>query len=286
MRYLASVKYPYGLPSGEFQIQALEQELLQHDQVECPVVHTFGPGVYIREVSIPAGTFAIGHHQNHEHMNIMLKGRVTVLNEDGSTADLVAPLQFTGRPGRKVGYVHEDMVWLNIYATNETDVAKLEATYLTKSDVWSDSQASKFIEFKSSIDEVDYHAALKEYGFTHEQAWAQSCNTDDMTGLPFGGYKIVTGASVIHGTGLFATSRIQAGEIIAPARIDGKRTIAGRYTNHSVTPNAIMVMRPDGDIDLVAISAISGCHGGENGQEITINYRQALSLQINKEVAL
>ena len=68
------------------------------------------------------------------------------------------------------------------------------------------------------------------------------------------------------------------GAVIAPARIAGKRTPAGRYTNHSAKPNAVMVQLPSGDIDLVASRHISGCAGGQLGEEITIDYRQALRL--------
>lgn len=257
-----------------------EKELLKHDQVGCPVIHRFGPGVYIREVMIPAGSLAIGHHQNFEHMNVMLKGRVTILDDDGGTTELVAPMIFTGKPGRKIGYIHEDIVWLNIYSTTETDVEKLEAHYLTKSESWIESQlAQESIKLlRSTVDELDYKQALEELGVTHETVKAQSENTQDVTELPFGGYKIKIGDSKIQGKGLFATADIIPGEIIAPARIDGKRTIAGRYTNHSAKPNAKMVRGLNNEIDLVAISYISGCKGGQDGDEITIDYRESARL--------
>lgn len=261
-------------------IDAAEREFLNQPQVQCPVIHRFGPGVYIREVMIPAGSLAIGHHQNFEHMNVMLKGRVTILNDDGTTSELVAPMIFAGKPGRKVGYIHEDMVWLNIYPTTETDVAKLEAHYLTKSSAWIESNAAResLLLLSSNVDAIDYQEALKELGVTEEIVAAQSKNTEDMTDLPFGGYKIKIGDSKIHGKGLFATADIIPGEIIAPARIRGKRTIAGRYTNHSAKPNAKMVRGLNSEIDLVAIANILGCKGGQDGDEITIDYRESARL--------
>ena len=75
---------------------------------------------------------------------------------------------------------------------------------------------------------------------------------------------------------------LKSGEIIAPARLDGKRTPAGRYTNHSKNPNSIMILRDNNDIDLVAKKVIKGCQGGNLGEEITIDYRQALSLAIRR----
>lgn len=263
----------------------IEQKMLEMDQVDCPVIHRFGPGVYIREVMIPAGTFAVGHHQNFEHMNIMLRGRVTVLNDAGGATELVAPMMFVGKPGRKIGYIHEDVVWLNVYSTDETDVETLESTFITKSDAWLESQAAKnsMALLKNTVDSDDYSKVLAEFGFTAAQARSQAENESDMIELPFGGYKIQVSSSAIEGKGLFATAAIYAGELIAPARIDGKRTIAGRFTNHSVTPNARMIMLDSGDINLVATKPIAGCKGGESGDEITINYREALSLQIKEE---
>ncbi len=115
------------------QMENAEKELLQHPQADCPVVHHFGPGVCIREVFMAAGTLAIGHKQKFEHLNLMLRGKVMVINDDVTANVLTAPMIFVGKPGRKIGYVLEDMVWQNIYATDETDVKKLEAMFLDKS---------------------------------------------------------------------------------------------------------------------------------------------------------
>ena len=257
-------------------------------QVSCPVIHRFGPGIYMREVSIPADTFAVGHYQNFEHLNVMLKGRVSVMSDNGSVIELQAPLIFVGKPGRKIGYVHETMVWLNIYQTDETDVDKLESYFITKSDEW---RANDFLKkqitcFKSEVDNADYLKLLAEFGFTEKQAKQQAHNEADLIDLPFGGYKIKISDSRIEGKGLFATADIMPGEIIAPARIDNKRTIAGRYTNHSISPNAHMMRGENNDINLVALMPISGCKGGKDGEEITVSYRASLelTLQIGKEI--
>jgi hypothetical protein len=258
-------------------VALMEGAMLEQPQVSCPVIHRFGPGVYIREVFMPAGTLAVGHHQNFEHMNIMLKGRVTILNSDGTASEMVAPMMFVGQPGRKIGFVHEDMVWLNVYPTTETDVEVLEATYLTKSESFGRHIEGSIKLLQNSVDQQDFQVMLDEVGFTAEQVREQSENVADMVDLPHGSYKIKVGASMIEGKGLFATAGIEPGERIAPARLRGLRTIAGRYTNHSASPNAVMV-RSGHDIDLVATQPIGGCRGGLDGDEITIDYRQAVAL--------
>lgn len=257
-----------------------ECSMLQLPQAECSVIHHFGPGLYVREVHMPAGILAVGHTQRFEHLNVFLKGRVRMLNDDGTTTDLVAPMMFVGKPGKKAGYVLEDVVWQNIYATDETDIQKLERMFLVKSDEFSAHQSAHIAEREAAYeaDRADYLAMLHDTGFDHATAREQSENESDQRPFPFGAWRVKTGASAIEGTGLFATAPIFAGELIAPARIDGKRTPAGRYTNHSKSPNAEMVILPNGDIDLMALQPIAGCHGGQDGEEITIDYRQALAL--------
>jgi len=268
----------------EEKVQQLESEFLKHEQVDCPVVHRFGPNIYIREVTIPAGTLSIGHYQKTEHLNIMISGRVTMVNEDGSKNELIAPQVFVSKPGRKIGYIHEKMVWQNVYSTLETDVEKLEFMFLEKSMTWQENQKAQnlLLTLDHSSDVADYYLAIAEYGFDHETVRKQTENTEDQIQMPYGNYKMMVANSKINGKGVFATGNLEFGEIIAPARLDGKRTPAGRYTNHSKNPNSIMILRDNNNIDLVAKKAIKGCQGGNLGEEITIDYRQALSLAIRR----
>jgi hypothetical protein len=83
---------------------------------------------------------------------------------------------------------------------------------------------------------------------------------------------VTVAESVIDGKGLFLTEPKCGDELICPARLSGRRTQAGRYTNHSATPNATMILLDNGDLNLVALADINA------GQEITIDYRRSLAL--------
>lgn len=262
-------------------IERLEAHLLDLPQVECPVVHHFGPGIYVREVTLPAGALAIGHAQRFEHLNVMLKGKVALLDDSGHPKVLEAPLIFTGKPGRKIGYIIEETVWQNIYATEERDIDKLEATFLDKSESWQLQEAqSKQIEHLSrEIDREDFLAVIAEAGFTVEQVRAQSENLSDQISISNDlAPKVTIRDSAIEGKGVFLSSPAEPHEYISPARIAGKRTPAGRYTNHSKNPNAYFTKTSNGDIFLVAARRIAGCQGGSKGEEVTVDYRQALTL--------
>lgn len=95
-------------------------------QIKCEEKHHFGPNIYIKEVTMPTGALIIGKHHKLDHLCNMVSGRMMILQEDGSTKELVAPMTFMAKPGRKVAYILETVVFQNIYSTPETDIEKLE----------------------------------------------------------------------------------------------------------------------------------------------------------------
>lgn len=121
-------------------IERLEGAMLALPQVDCRTEHFFGPGLYIRQITIPAGALVVGHAHKTEHVNIMLKGRVTIATPEG-VATLSAPLVFIAPPGRKVALAHEETVWQNVHATDERDLDKLEELFVEKSDTWNETHA-------------------------------------------------------------------------------------------------------------------------------------------------
>lgn len=256
-------------------IDAAEIEMLGQEQVDCPVTHRFGPGIYIREVFMPKGAYVLGHRHKTTHLNVMLTGVIGLLNDDGTETVLTAPQTFIAQPGRKMAYIYEDVVWQNIHAADETDVEKLEDMFLDKSPAFLEKY--QVTRGNYSEDQDDFFAALTELGLDPLTVREQS-EVDDLMAFPPGDYKVMTGTSAIEGKGLFATGPFALNELIAPARLDGLRTLAGRYVNHSKTPNAEMVMDENGDIYLFSAREIEGCKGGALGEEITIDYRQALGL--------
>jgi len=254
-------------------MEELEKHLLKQEQVECPVVHRFGPGVYIREIFMPAGTIVIGHHHRYAHMNVMLKGEMDIVDDDGCVETLKAPFTFIAPPGRKTLHIKEDTVFQNIYAIEETDLDKIEEKLIIKTDLWYDQLAcenTKLLESKAKSSE--YEDLLKHLDITDDQVDLVGEKTCKLVNLPYGSYKIQASNSLVHGRGIFANAPIESGEEIGPARIEDNVTILGRYLNHSSSPNATLFIR-DSQIMLKAISNISGNHGGHLGEEITIDYK-------------
>jgi hypothetical protein len=92
----------------------------------CPVTHHFAPGLYAREILLPAGSVVVGKIHRHAHINTISKGRVSVATEFG-LQEYVAPYTFVSKPGTKRAVVaHEDTIWTTYHPTEETDLAKIE----------------------------------------------------------------------------------------------------------------------------------------------------------------
>lgn len=252
----------------------VEKIMLEEEQVECNVYHHFHKGLYVREVHIPKGTFVIGHYHKTEHLNVFLKGKATFIDYDGNVATMEAPMMFSSQPGRKIAFAIEDMVWQNIFPTDEKNIEKIEAMYLDKSDCFMELQGGE----KRQEDIDDFRKVLDEYGITEEYVRETSENEEDQTAFPNGVTTVGIFESNIEGKGLFTMASIKKGDVIVAGRIGDKRTPAGRYVNHAISPNAEPIDTENG-VDFVAIRDIEGCKGGFMGEEITIDYRQGLNLK-------
>ena len=114
-------------------IEQVEERLLDFPQLEMPLTHRFAPGVYLREIFMPAGSIVIGHRHKTEHFNLVLTGRLNVMI-NGVVEHLTAPCVFkSGVDVRKVLFIIEDTRWVTVHPTDETDLGKLEDLLIIKS---------------------------------------------------------------------------------------------------------------------------------------------------------
>jgi len=118
-RIMAIQKACQGLPDG------------QRMDESPPLKHWLAPGIYAREIHLPANTLVVGKIHRHRHFNILSQGRITCYTEFGLQT-LEAPASFISEPGTKrVVFTHEDAIWTTIHPnpTDETDVEKLEEMF-------------------------------------------------------------------------------------------------------------------------------------------------------------
>lgn len=117
-------------------VAALEKEMLKYEQLDCNLIHYFAPGIYMREVTMPAGALVIGHYHKTSNINLCLKGQLDLIGEGGEVITITAPFIAMSKPGRKIAYIIEDTVWVNIFNINETDLDKIEEKLFLKSEAY------------------------------------------------------------------------------------------------------------------------------------------------------
>jgi hypothetical protein len=121
-------------------VLALEASMLalppeRHWDGEAATRHYFAPGIYCRELTIPAGMVVIGKIHMTRHICIVSKGEVSVVTEDGALR-IAAPATFVSAPGTKRAvYAHAETVWTNVHPNpdDETDLSRIEARVIAES---------------------------------------------------------------------------------------------------------------------------------------------------------
>lgn len=113
------------LLSPREKVERLERAVESMPQAECPVRHYFVPGMYAREMTIPAGVVLTGAVHKTEHLSTISAGRIAVQTDDG-VIEIAAPYTFVSKPGAKrAGYALETTVWTTYHATETTDLDAL-----------------------------------------------------------------------------------------------------------------------------------------------------------------
>lgn len=104
----------------------VEDQVLDAPQVELEMEHRLEDGLYFRTMHAPAGTIVCGRVHRKACLVMMSKGDISVLTEQGCVR-IKAPAIFMSSAGSKrIGWVHEDVTWTTVMATNETDIEDIE----------------------------------------------------------------------------------------------------------------------------------------------------------------
>jgi hypothetical protein len=127
---------------------------LKGNEIEklCPLVHSYGDGCYIRQIFMPKGTLITSKIHKITHPYFVMTGKASVATEDGIET-IQAPYQGITHAGTKRAlYIHEDMIWITVHVTNETDLDKIEDEIIAKD----------FNEYDSLMDSLKDSLKIKE----------------------------------------------------------------------------------------------------------------------------
>jgi hypothetical protein len=111
---------------------------------EFHVEHTIKDGMYMRKLFIPKGSLIVGKIHKLDCINIVAQGDISVVTETGS-ARVGAGYTVVSPAGlQKVGYAHEDTVFINVFRTDETDIDEIEDAI-----AWNSYEAAGYLTIKS-----------------------------------------------------------------------------------------------------------------------------------------
>lgn len=128
-------------------ILALEATILAMPQIEIPIEHYFVPGIYLRQMTMPAGAVITGKIHRTEHYCILAKGEATLVTESGRK-NIQAPMVIHSLPGvKRAIHSHSEVVWINVHhnPTNERDLNRVDEIFV----VDTFDQLPDFEELKS-----------------------------------------------------------------------------------------------------------------------------------------
>lgn len=88
---------------------------MSEDPLVLEPVHKFAPGIYRRELFVPAGAFITSKVHLTEHFFELVTGVMDVATQDGIVR-MIAPYDCITLPGtRKIGYVIEDVIMVTYH---------------------------------------------------------------------------------------------------------------------------------------------------------------------------
>ena len=128
------VNFKEDVMSLEEKIKSMPGAIIGHeaDESVAPLKHTFADGCYVREIFMPAGLLLTSKIHKVKHPYFVMKGRCSVLTEDGMI-EIKAPFSGITEAGTKrVIHTHEDTVWITVHVTDETDLEKIEEQLIAK----------------------------------------------------------------------------------------------------------------------------------------------------------
>ena len=103
-----------------------EQMLASPNRVDLPFTESLEHGLYTRTLFIPKGCELVGKIHRKPCVNIVAKGDITIMTETGLLR-VQAGYTVTSPAGiQKIGYAHEDTIFINVFRTDETDIREIE----------------------------------------------------------------------------------------------------------------------------------------------------------------
>lgn len=115
-----------------------EQFITQFDQVDCNLEHSFPEGMYVRKITMPAGSIIVSRIHNFDNPFFITRGKLSVVSENEGIVEYTAPFMGITKPNtRRILFIHEETDWTTVHLNpeNSRNIEEIEnrLTYMKPS---------------------------------------------------------------------------------------------------------------------------------------------------------
>jgi len=97
------------------------------EETSTPLTHYHTDELYGRRIIVPSGAVFTTRVHRSDHISIMLRGHITIVDQDGNKADVIAPDAFVTKKGtHRIVYVHDEVEFMTVHHCVEQDDEKVE----------------------------------------------------------------------------------------------------------------------------------------------------------------
>lgn len=108
-------------------LDRVEAEMANIGLCDFETADIFTPGMYVRTIFIPAGSFLTSKVHKTTHPFVLSKGKITIFTENGGEETLEAPFVGVTKEGsRRFAKAETDCVFSTFHVTDKTLVTEIE----------------------------------------------------------------------------------------------------------------------------------------------------------------
>ena len=118
-------------PSRE-QILKLQAAMIPIQCEQPEPIHRFAPGMYMRELTVPAGMLIVGKTHRHDHFLMVMSGRAEVMSEFGRQVVEAGHISMSKAGVKRIVLAIEDTRFITIHhnPSDSEDLEVIEAQHI------------------------------------------------------------------------------------------------------------------------------------------------------------
>ena len=119
------------VPTRE-QITLLQEAMLPIQSEQPEPKHFFAPGMYLRELTVPAGMLLVGKTHKYAHFLVVTKGRAEIISEFGRTIVEPGHISVSQAGVKRIVLALEDTQFITVHLnpSDTTDLVVIEDEHI------------------------------------------------------------------------------------------------------------------------------------------------------------